>query len=142
MAYVYLNPQRKELLEAEQQLQYWLQQREYATQQIASLQQRIAILKPIVEGFEEFQEEPSLPFFCLQLMSMAPQAVYSVPLIRDGLKMFLGVEVTGTNPLGILHTVLGRLVQNRYVRHVPQPGGPTLYQITTAGKLFLQGKEG
>ena len=139
MAYIYNNPQRQALSEAEQQLEYWLQQREYVNRQIADLQQRISVLKPIVEGFEGFEEEPSLPFFCLQLLNMAPQTGYTVPLVRDGLKMFLGVEVTGANPLGILHTTLGRLVQNGYAQPVPQrPGAPTQYRITTAGKIFLQ----
>jgi hypothetical protein len=137
MAYVYKNPQLQALLEAEQELKHWTEQRQYANQRIAALEQKINTLRLFADGAEDSND--SLPLFCLRLLSIAPQAVYSVPLVRDGLKMFLGVEVTGANPLGILHTALGRLVQNGYAATVnTRPGAPVQYRITSAGKLFLQ----
>jgi len=51
----------------------------------------------------------------------------------------MGVEVQGANPLGVLHTALGRLAAGGYAEKVPSyPGGPSHYRITTAGRLVLQ----
>jgi hypothetical protein len=130
MAYIYKNPREQQLMEAQQELKYWIGQQQLAAQKVPDLQRKVMALRPVVEGARAPKE--SLPMLCLGFMSMAPKHPHPVPFIRDGLKLFMGVEVTGSNPLGMLHTVLGRLAADRFVEAITNPA-PTRYRITKAG---------
>lgn len=139
MAYIYRNPHRQALEAVEQEIIQRRQEIEFATARLRELEQARKSLLPLVQVEADQEIADSLPSLCLRVLSFTPNHGMSVPKIREGL-MAMGIQVTGKNPLGILHTTLGRLVKSGYA--VPAAGsgeGTTHFQITPAGILFLQG---
>jgi hypothetical protein len=138
MALIYTNPHQQGLLAVQQELQQRLQQREWIERRIVELQEAIQTLTPLAQNEFENAVSLSLPQLCLRVLSFTPNHGVSAPAVRDGLKM-MGVDISAKNPLGVLHTTLGRLVQSGYAVPVPtQPGTTTHFQITPAGTLYLQ----
>ena len=140
MAIVYRNPHQQALLAVQQELQQRLQQREWIEKRIDELQQAIQTLTPLAQETFEDGLSMSLPQLCLRVLSFTPNQGVSVPRIREGLTL-IGVDLSGyKNPLAVLHTTLGRLVQSEFAVPVPSiPGANTTYfQITPAGLLALQ----
>jgi hypothetical protein len=141
VAYIYKNPYPEELAKAQQELQYAIEQREQLNHRIYELECFIASLTQLAQNEQLArgeQEQVPLPQLCLRVLASESRPM-SVPEVRDGLRR-MGIEVIGANPLGILHTALGRLTQGRHVNQVPSvPGGPARYQITATGRLALAG---
>ena len=135
--YVYTNPQRQWLAAAEQELAERLEQRRQLDQRIAELEQTIQALRPIVQNADEMADL-SLPKLCLKALSFSGSQYQTATQIRDGLKA-MGVHVPGQNPMGVIHTTLGRLARDHYVEaRSPRPGAALIFRLTTAGRLALQ----
>jgi hypothetical protein len=139
VAYIYRNPHRQSLMVIEQEIQQRLQQMESLKSRLAELQQARQSVLPLAQAEADEEMTASLPALCLRVLSFTPGNGVSVPGIRDGLQR-MGVEVRGKNPLGILYTTIGRLVESQYVIPVEtQPGTPAQhFQITPAGQMYLQ----
>jgi hypothetical protein len=140
MAYVYRDPQQQALLSAQQELRYLVQQHQFAEKRIPELRRIIETLGSITANRQRASLSASLPELCLRVLSLAPQRGHSVPQLRDGLRL-MGIEVTGRNPLAVLHTTLGRLTQSHYAQ-APRPGMPAQYRITVAGIQALRTAQG
>jgi hypothetical protein len=134
---VYKNPQRQWLAAAEQELAQKLQERAIIDNRIAKLQTVIESLSAALQDSEQ-TINMSIPQLCLHVLSLSG-AFQSPPQIRDGLAQ-LGIHINAPNPLGVIHTTLGRLVSSGYAQPKPTPvGGSTQYRITTSGRAALQG---
>jgi hypothetical protein len=142
MAYVFRDPQQQALLAARQELRYWEQQHQFAEKRIPELRRIIETLSSVAANRQKASLSASLPELCLRVLSLARQQAHSVPQIRDGLRL-MGVEVTGRNPLAVLHTTLGRLAQSGYaLARSPRPGMPAHYRITVQGIQALMAAKG
>ena len=135
--YVYKDPQRQWLAGAEQELAQCLSQREAIDRRIAELQQIIRAVKPVIAGADEMADV-SLPKLCLRVLSFTGAMFQSPTQVRDGLKI-IGVVVSGNNPMGVIHTTLGRLARDGYAEaRASKPGAPLQYRLTPAGRIALQ----
>ena|ERR1700677_1027917 len=131
MAYIFRNPHRQELDAIDQEIQRRKQEIAFSQKRLLELEQARKTVLPLAEA--ETQEiTASLPVLCLRVLSFTPTASVSVPQIRDGLAT-MGIQVYGNNPLGILHTAVGRLVHRGYA--IPTTGG---FQISRGGKDYLR----
>jgi hypothetical protein len=138
MAYIYRNPHRQALLGVEQEITQRQQEIAFATARLRVLEQARKSLLPLARKEADEEMEDSLPTLCLRVLSLTPNHGVSIPKIREGL-LAMGIEVTGKNPLGIIHTAMGRLAKNGYI--APAAGtreGATHFQITPAGLSYLQ----
>jgi len=143
MAYLYRNPYQQALINAQQEIEALRQQQQAVAQQHQAIVARIQQLEQTIPYLQAASAQPvapisdPLPSVCLQVLGQSFNFM-SVPEVRDRLKD-IGVYINGKNPLGILHTTLGRLAQAQYVETGnPFPGAPIHYRITTAGRLALQ----
>jgi hypothetical protein len=137
--YVYKNPQRQWLAATEQELEQRLHERMAVDRRIAELKQIIKTLKPVVKDADEM-DDISLPQLCLRVLSFTGPMYQSATQIRDGLKT-MGLNVFGNNPMGVIHTMLGRLAKDGHAEaRLPRPGAPLEFRITTAGRVALQNK--
>jgi hypothetical protein len=123
----------------DQEIQQRNQQMEFLTARLAELHDARRSVLPLAQAEADEEMTASLPALCLRVLSFTPNHGVSVPAIRTGLKN-MGVEVKGKNPLGILYTTIGRLVESGYAMPVEtQQGQPAQhFQITPAGQLYLQ----
>jgi hypothetical protein len=133
MAYIYRNPHRQALLGVEQEIVQRQQEIVFAKARLHELEQARKSLLPLAQNEADEEMADSLPTLCLRVLALTPNYGVSVPKIREGL-LGMGVEVTGKNPLGIIHTALGRLAKQRLVVQVE---GTTHYQITPHGRYSL-----
>jgi hypothetical protein len=134
---VYKNPQRQWLAAAQQELDQRLQERAVLDRRIAELQQTIEQLT-IITGQADERVNMSLPQLCLKILSIHLGIPQSIPQIKQGLEA-IGVVVPGHNPLAVLHTNMGRLVERGLATARPaKRGGPLIYQITDVGREALQ----
>lgn len=138
MAYIYQDPNFQMLQAAEQELAECSQQMEYLKRRIPELKEMIRGLKILVSKAQQQEVTESLPTLCLRVLSFS-QIPQSAQQIRDGLRI-IGIEVQGSNPLGIIYTALARLVDAQLAEQVvPFPGAPKHYRITPAGRLTIDG---
>ena len=138
MAYIYRNPHRQALLAVEQEIAQRQNEIAFAKTRLQELEQARKFLLPLAQNEADEEMAASLPTLCLRVLSLTPSLGVSVPGIRKGL-LAMGIEVTGKNPLGIIHTTLGRLAKNGYI--APAAGsreGATHFEITPSGMLYLQ----
>jgi hypothetical protein len=131
-----LNPHRQALESLQQELQQRIQQRQWIDQRIIEIEQAIETMMPLANSDEEPPQ--TLPQLCLHVLALTPTHGVSVPKIREGLKL-MGVDLSAyKNPLGMLHTTLGRLAKQRLViEAASSPEGTTHYQITPNGRYSL-----
>jgi hypothetical protein len=122
----------------EQEIAQRSQEFEFVKRRIVELQEARKGLLPLVQAEAEEELTESLPMLCLRVLLLAPNHGVSVPKIRESLKL-MGVDVSGKNPLGILHTALGRLARNGLVAPIPTgTNAVNHFQITLAGMAALQ----
>ena len=123
----------------DQEIQQRSRQMEFLKSRLAELEEARRTVLPLAQAEADEEMTASLPTLCLRVLSFTPGTGVSVPAIRDGLQR-MGVEVKGKNPLGILYTTIGRLVENGYASPVPtRQGAPAQhFEITPAGQLYLQ----
>jgi hypothetical protein len=138
VAYTYRNPHRQSLMVIEQEIQQRTQQIEFLKARLAELEEARRSVLPLAQAEADEEMTASLPALCLRVMSFTPTLGVSAPAIREGLKR-MGVEVKGRNPLGIIYTTMGRLIESGYAIPVEtQQGQPAQhFQITPAGQSYL-----
>jgi hypothetical protein len=127
---VFKNPQRQWLAAAEQELAQWCQQRAIIDNRIVELQATIQALTPVVQRSEQ-TINLSVPQLCLKILSLSA-AFHSPTQIRDGLTNW-GIQINSPNPMAVIHTALGRLVQSGYVEAKSAGSAAVIFKPSATG---------
>lgn len=116
MAYIYLNPQRQQLENAQQQIALLQAERQRLSQRIAVIdgqigawEAHIKTMQPLIDNESEAVRGKSLADLCRVALAAYGQWVSAVQ-VRDYLSQ-LGIRLQYSNPMAVLHTTLRRVGQ-------------------------------